>query len=77
MHTSSGFDRVFINICRLLLSALLYNENCDRPVIMDEDGKQKMRVEYLKYKSGVGKAKFVRPPPTKSELIVLLCYHLH
>ena len=49
----------------VLLAALLYNENCDQPLLEDEDGKQQLRVEYLKYQSGVGEAKGVRPPKTK------------
>mgnify|MGYP001792479604 CR=1 FL=1 len=57
------FDDEYLSV---LLAALIYNANCDRPLLEDEYGKQQLlRVEYLKYQSGVGEAKGVRPPKTK------------
>lgn len=56
--------------CRIHLAALKYNENCDRPLILDEEGKEKLRVEFLKYKGGKGKARTVRPERTNSEYIL-------
>lgn len=53
----------------MLLAALHYNENANRDVIMEtmKDGTEtpKLRVEFVKYMRGRGKAKPVRRVPTK------------
>jgi hypothetical protein len=49
---------------RTLIAALRYNENCQRPVIVEEEHREKLRVEYLKYMGGKGKAVKVREDGT-------------
>ena len=58
-------------MCRLLLAAIHYNENCDREVVEETDdtgvSHPKLRVEYVKWMQGRGKAKVVRCQPTKGK----------
>ena len=58
----------------MYLAAIHYNENCDRAIIQepDESGQPKLRVEFVKWMAGRGKAKVVRQKPTKGILNVLI-----
>ena len=59
MYVICFFTSTFCVYFRIRLAALRYNENCKREPVTG-----KMRVEYVKYKGGKGKARVVRPQTT-------------
>ena len=50
----------FIQCCRLLLSALHFNENCQRQQALTKEGEAKWTISYPKYKKGLPVAKEVK-----------------
>lgn len=68
------FNYVHYYHCSLLLAAMHYNENCTREVLLDEDGGERLQVQFAKWRKGKATCRPKRSPVTTREFGTLWMY---